>query len=76
MVTRQFRMALVRAKMVLIFGHESQEQDFTPLEALAAKFFLKMCHQHDPLHARLGGFSPDARSRITLYPLRKMAVAR
>lgn len=68
---RQFRRAYVRAKIVLLYGHQSQEQDFTPLEALAGKFFYQMCRAYDPLGARLGGFTDTARSRITLYPLRK-----
>jgi hypothetical protein len=68
---REFRRALVKAKRVLIYGHESQEQYFTSLEALAAKLFLRMSQMYDPLGARLGGFTPDARTRITLYPFRR-----
>ncbi|MCF5371961.1 hypothetical protein [Pseudomonas syringae] len=67
---RQFRNAFVKARRVLVFGMAYQEEDFTPLQKLAGEFFYKMSRATDPLQARLGGFTPSARTRITLYPLR------
>ncbi|MFL1449245.1 hypothetical protein ACI77O_12690 [Pseudomonas tritici] len=73
---REFRKALTKAKTTLIYGHESSEKDFSPLEALAGKFFMSMSQRYDPLWARMGGFTTDARSRIANYPLRKTGGSR
>jgi hypothetical protein len=73
---RLFRKAYTKAKMTMIFGLESSERDLSPLETLAGKFFMKMSQQYDPLVARLSGFTPSARSRITNYPIRLIGKTR
>jgi len=66
---KQFRKAFKKARNIMLYGHASQELDFSPLERLAASFFLKMSQSYDPLAARCGGFATSARARLALYPL-------
>lgn len=65
MTRKQFRKARVALKMDR-FGAFSIHED-VPGYQQAKDLFLNA--RYDCLTARLGGFSTDARTRITLYPL-------
>lgn len=75
MQRKAFRKAMVRAKMVLLHGMAWQEEEFSPLEAQAAKLLMANSQHYDSLAARQSGFTEGARSRIVLYPLAKRAAA-
>lgn len=65
---KQFRQATARAKTHLLHGTGPDDFWLTPLEQKAAAFIRKSWQLTDYLAARLSSFTPDARSRITLYP--------
>jgi len=69
MTRKQFRQATVRARLQLIHGSGSDADTLTALEQVAAEALRKTWQQVDLLACRLSGFTPDARSRIALYPL-------
>lgn len=58
----EFRRRYVDARLHQLFGY----RDADPV---ALALFLQNCRTYDPLAARLSNFTPDARSRVTLYPL-------
>jgi len=64
-----YRKALDRAKCCLSVGLKVEGDDFDPLEKRLYEMLLHQVQNPDPLQLRLSSFTPDARSRIRLYPL-------
>ena len=69
MTRQEYRRAVVRARLQLIHGSGPDADYLSPLELNAAAALRAGWQQVDVLACRLSGFTPDARSRITLYPL-------
>jgi hypothetical protein len=65
----QFRQATARAKMHILQGSGPDDFWLSPLEQKAATLLRKTWQLTDALAARMSSFTPDARSRTTLYPL-------
>ena len=69
MTRQKYRRAAVRARLQLTHGSGQDVDYLSPLELKAAAALRASWQQVDVLACRLSGFTPDARSRITLYPL-------
>lgn len=67
---RVYRQAMTRAKACLYVGRKVEGDDFSPLEKTLYGMIRHQIGHPDPLAARLSSFTPNARSRLRLYPLK------
>lgn len=67
---KTFRRARVAAALQLLHGSGADENWLSPLELRAAQYLKRTWQQVDVLACRRSDFTPDARSRMALYPLR------
>lgn len=72
MTRTEYRRAAVKARLHLMHGFPF-DADLTSLERLAVAALRTSWQQVDMLDCRLSNFTPDARRRITLYPLKGLA---
>lgn len=69
MKRRIYRRAMIRIEACLCVGRKVEGEHFTPLEKTLYAMRLKQRQNYDPLEARLSRLTPDARTRLRLYPL-------
>lgn len=68
---KTFRRARVAAALQLLHGTGADENWLSPLELRAAQYLKRTWQQVDVLACRRSDFTPNARSRIALYPLHR-----
>ena len=68
---KQYRLARRNATATMLYGYGNDNDRFTAFEKRVAEYLKRQWQTgSDTLAARMSSFTPDAASRLRLYPMR------